>query len=79
MAPLFSNPYDLSFSKQWLKNSFECYSNIAFLVGKNTIEAKQWLDKRYGDSAPGKSTIIDWNAEFKRVVQTPMTLNALVA
>lgn len=37
-----------------------------FLMGKNTIEAKQWLDKHYGDSAPGKSTIIDWYAEFKR-------------
>ena len=34
--------------------------------GKNTVEAKQWLDKRYGDSAPGKSTIIDWYAEFNR-------------
>ena len=33
---------------------------------KNTSEAKQWLDKHYGDSAPGKSTIIDWYAEFKR-------------
>ena len=32
---------------------------------KNTIESKQWLDKRYGDSASGKSTIIDWYAEFK--------------
>ena len=36
------------------------------LMGKNTVEAKQWLDKRYGDSALGKSTIIDWYAEFKR-------------
>ena len=34
-------------------------------MGKNTVEAKQWLDKRSVDSAPGKSTIIDWNAEFK--------------
>ena len=34
-------------------------------MGKNTVEAKQWLYKRYGDSAPGKSTIIDWYAEFK--------------
>ena len=24
------------------------------------------FDKRYGDSTPGKSTIIDWYAEFKR-------------
>ena len=37
-----------------------------FLIGKNTVEAKQWLDKRYGDSAPGKSTIINWYVEFKR-------------
>ena len=35
-----------------------------FLMGKNTVEAKQWLDKHYGDSVPGKSTI-DWYAEFK--------------
>ena len=35
-------------------------------MGKNTVEAKQWLGKRYGDSAPGKSTIIDWYVEFKR-------------
>ena len=34
--------------------------------GKNTVEAKQWLDKHYGDSAPEKSTIIDWYHEFKR-------------
>ena len=32
---------------------------------KNTVKAKQWLDKRYGDSAPGKSTIIDWYTEYK--------------
>ena len=32
----------------------------------NSVEAKQWPDKSYGDSAPGKSTIIDWYAEFKR-------------
>ena len=36
-----------------------------FLMGKNTAESKQWLDKRYGDSAPEKSTIIEWYAEFK--------------
>ena len=35
-------------------------------MGKNTVEAKQWLHKRYGDSAPGKSTIIDCYAEFNR-------------
>ena len=35
-------------------------------MGKNTVESKQWFDKRYRDSAPGKSTIIDWYAEFKQ-------------
>ena len=34
-------------------------------MGKNTVEANQLLDKRYGDFAPGKSTIIDCYAEFK--------------
>ena len=33
---------------------------------KNTLEAKQWLDKRYEDSTPRKSTIIDWYVELKR-------------
>ena len=33
---------------------------------KNIAEAKQWLDERYGASAPGKSAIIDWYAQFKR-------------
>ena len=33
---------------------------------ENTVEAKQWLDKFYRDAAPGKSTILDWYAEFKR-------------
>ena len=35
-------------------------------MGKNTVEAKAWLDHHYPDSASGKSTIIDWYAEFKR-------------
>ena len=37
-------------------------------MGKNTVEAKQWLDERYVDSTAGKSTIIDWYTEFKRGV-----------
>ena len=34
--------------------------------GKNTVKAKQWLDKRFGYSSRRKSRIIDWYAEFKR-------------
>ncbi|KAL7731797.1 hypothetical protein ACLKA6_016730 [Drosophila palustris] len=35
-------------------------------MGKNTVEAKTWLDKHYGVSAPGKSTICNWYSNFKR-------------
>lgn len=37
-----------------------------FLMGRNTVDAKQWLDTYYGKSAPAKSTICTWYAEFKR-------------
>ena len=37
-----------------------------FLIGKNAKEAKEWLDKHYPDSAPGKSTVCDWYNELKR-------------
>ena len=48
------------------KKEFRVLIKHCFLMGKNTVEAEQWLDQRYGDSAPRKSTIIDWYAEFKR-------------
>ena len=48
------------------KKEFRVLTKHCFLMGKNTVEAKQWLDKPYGDSAPVKSTIIDWYFEFKR-------------
>ncbi|XP_023214386.1 uncharacterized protein LOC111617308, partial [Centruroides sculpturatus] len=47
------------------KKEFSVLIKHCFLMRKNTVEAKQWFDKHYGDSAPGKSTIIDWYAEFK--------------
>ena len=48
------------------KKEFRMLIKHCYLMGKNTVDAKQWLDRRYGDSASGKSTIIDWYAEFKR-------------
>ena len=48
------------------KEEFRVLIKHCFLMGKNTVEAKHRLEKRYGDSAPGKSTIIYWYAEFKR-------------
>ena len=54
-----------SISKQWIKKKVSSVNQTLLFNGGNTVEAKQWLDKRYGDFAPGKSTIIDWYAEFK--------------
>ena len=52
--------------KTMVEEEFRVVIKHTFLVEKNTVEAKQWIDKRYEDSTPGKSTIIDWYAEFKR-------------
>ncbi len=34
-------------------------------MGKNTVQAQQWLEKCYSDSAPSKTTICWWYADFK--------------
>ena len=48
-------------SKQFRVLIYRC-----FLMEKNTVQAQQWLEKCYGDSAPSKTTICQWYAEFKR-------------
>ena len=35
-------------------------------MGKNTVQAQQWLEKCYPDYAPSKTTICRWYADFKR-------------
>ncbi|GFS38350.1 HTH_48 domain-containing protein [Nephila pilipes] len=35
-------------------------------MGKNTVQAKQWIEKCYPDSCPSKETICRWFAEFER-------------
>ena len=47
-------------SKQFRVLIYHC-----FLMKKNTVQAQQWLEKFYGDSAPSKTTICRWYAEFK--------------
>lgn len=37
-----------------------------FLVGKNTVQAKEWIDKHYGESSPSYSMVKRWYSEFKR-------------
>lgn len=48
------------------KKDFRVLIKHCFLLKKNTVEAKAWLDKHYSDSAPGKSTVEKWFAKFKR-------------
>ena len=35
------------------------------VMGKNTVQAKQWLDKCYSDSAPLAAMVKRWYADFK--------------
>ncbi|KAF7264245.1 hypothetical protein GWI33_000433 [Rhynchophorus ferrugineus] len=37
-----------------------------FLIGKNTVQTKHWLERYYKDSAPSETTIKYWFAGFKR-------------
>lgn len=48
------------------KQEFRVLIKHCFLAKKNTVETKDWLDKHYPDSAPGKSTVEKWFAKFKR-------------
>jgi hypothetical protein len=45
---------------------FRLFMKHCFLMKKNTVEAKAWLDKHYTDSTPAKSTVEKWFAKYKR-------------
>ena len=51
----FSDPTFVIF-KTMDRKEFRVLIKHSFLMGKNAVGAKQWLDKHYEDSAPGKST-----------------------
>ncbi|XP_054744274.1 protein GVQW3-like [Anastrepha obliqua] len=51
---------------QCLKNGFVQSTSDTRITEKNTVEAKQWLDKHYPDSAPSERTIKRWYTDFKR-------------
>ena len=36
-----------------------------FLIGKNTVQVQQWLEKCYRENSPSKTTICRWYADFK--------------
>jgi [histone H3]-lysine36 N-dimethyltransferase SETMAR len=52
--------------KKMEKDEFRVLIKHYFLMGKNTVETKTWLDECYPDSAPSKATICRWFADFKR-------------
>ncbi|KAF7271569.1 hypothetical protein GWI33_015555 [Rhynchophorus ferrugineus] len=47
------------------KKEFRVLLKYCFLKGKNSIEAKTWLDAEFPDTVPGKSTIKDWHAKVR--------------
>lgn len=48
------------------KSEYRVLIKHCFLMGKNTVQAKQWLDKCYGISSPSSTTVKYWFAEFRR-------------
>ena len=48
------------------KSEFRVLIKHCFLMGKNTVQAKQWLDKCYGESSPSRQMVEKWMGEFKR-------------
>ena len=48
------------------QNEFCVLIKHCFLMGKNTVQAQQWLEKCYRENSPSKTTICRWYADFKR-------------
>ncbi|KAF7272858.1 hypothetical protein GWI33_014394 [Rhynchophorus ferrugineus] len=48
------------------KKEFRVLIKYCFLKGKNTLEAKTWINAQFPDTIRGKSTIKDWYAKFRR-------------
>ena len=61
------------------KSEFHVLVKHCFLRGKSTVQAKQWLDKCYSDSAPLETMVKRWYADFKCGHTSQMMLNAQVA
>lgn len=56
----------LHFGKKLEKNEFHVLIKHCYLMRKNTVQAQQWLEKCYPGSAPSKTTIFWWYADFQR-------------
>ena len=47
------------------RSEFRVLIKHCFLMGKNTVHKKKWLDKFCGESSPKRQTIEKWIGEFK--------------
>lgn len=47
------------------KSEFRVLIKHCFLMGLNTVQAKQWLDKSYPGTAPSRQMVEKWFAKFK--------------
>ena len=55
----------LQIFKTMEKSEFRVLIKHCFLIGKHTIQAKQWLNKCYSNSAPSETMVKRWYADFK--------------
>ncbi|KAF7284603.1 hypothetical protein GWI33_021885 [Rhynchophorus ferrugineus] len=62
-----------------VKKEFHVLIKYCFLKGKNTVEVKTWLDAKFPDTVPGKTTINDWYAKFRLAKLASKTVNAVDA
>ena len=49
------------------KSKFHVLIEHCFLMGKNTVQMKQWLYKYYKELSPSIKIVREWIGEFKRV------------
>ena len=57
----------LQIFKTMEKSEFHVLIKHCFLMGKNTVQAKQWLDKCYSDSALLETMVNRWYADFNHI------------
>ena len=48
------------------KSEFRVLIKNCFLMGKNTMQTKQWLDKCSSEFSPPRKTVKKWISKFKR-------------
>ena len=55
----------LQIFKTMEKSEFHALIKLCFLMGKNTVQAKQWFDKCYSVSSLSETMVKRWNDGFK--------------